>query len=80
MLESSKFSVVSESEHTKLGVSADAAQMQTCCCGLTSAVSMVPTQLLSCFPSSTGQGEKMRCKNLCIKTKTGRSLTETDST
>lgn len=65
--ESSKLSVLTKSEHTKLDVSADAAQMTT-------------YLLLTHVPSSTGHGEKMRCKSLWIKTKTGRSLIKTDST
>lgn len=57
--ESSKFSVVSKNEHTKLNVSADAAQMQMCCCGLTLAICLVPTQLLTHFLNRTGEENEM---------------------
>lgn len=69
----SKWSVVTKSEHTKLGVRADAAQMPTCCRGWNLAgCSLTPV-------SSTGQGGEMRWKSLWVKTKDEWSLTKPDS-
>lgn len=46
------------------------------CGGLTLASCQTPTQPLSYFPFSTGQGEKLRGKILWVGTRTGRSLTK----